>query len=38
MFSGTAIAAISTVSHSACSASGVVTAAQNVSKPCSNAR
>ena len=38
VFTGTAIAAINSVSQSACSASGVVTASQAWAKPCSKAR
>ena len=38
VFSGTAISAITIVSHSACRASGVVIAAKNSAMPSSNAR
>ena len=38
VLSGTAISATSTVSQSACTASGEVIASQAASNPCSNAR
>ena len=38
VFSGTAMRVTSTVSHSACTASGEVTASHAVENPCSKAR